>query len=180
MARIISKNVVASMKFLTLSKIEFVDDHGKNRTWESADRVGGAGAVLIVATIVPQDEILLVRQFRPPTGRQMLEFPAGLIDAGEDAGTAALRELMEETGYEGRLVRVTNPGYSSAGMSGESIAVAFVEIDGTKIADVPIVAHPEENEIIDCFRVRKNRLGDFIAEQEAIGVGIDTKLYLFA
>lgn len=40
---------------------------------------------------------LLVKQFRPPTGAMCLEFPAGLIDSGESAEAAALRELKEET-----------------------------------------------------------------------------------
>ena len=40
-------------------------------------------------------------QFRPPIEKLSIELPAGLIDPGESAGEAALRELKEETGYTG-------------------------------------------------------------------------------
>lgn len=49
-------------------------------------------------------ELLLQKQFRPPVDGITIEVPAGLVDAGEDAGACALRELKEETGYVGRLV----------------------------------------------------------------------------
>ena len=46
-------------------------------------------------------EIILVRQFRAPIGKWVLEMPAGLIDEGETPSEAAIRELEEETGYVG-------------------------------------------------------------------------------
>jgi ADP-ribose pyrophosphatase len=43
----------------------------------------------------------LQKQFRPPVASVTIEVPAGLIDAGETAEEAAVRELKEETGYIG-------------------------------------------------------------------------------
>lgn len=56
------------------------------------------GGVCIVA-LDEQDNILLVKQFRFPTGRELLELPAGKLEKGENPMQAALRELEEETGY---------------------------------------------------------------------------------
>jgi ADP-ribose pyrophosphatase len=52
-----------------------------------------------VIALTPDDEVILVEQFRHAVERLTLEFPAGRIDDGEDAVRAALRELEEETGY---------------------------------------------------------------------------------
>ena len=43
--------------------------------------------------------ILLVRQYRKPVEEYLLEIPCGGIEEGEDGQGAAIRELMEETGY---------------------------------------------------------------------------------
>ncbi|SDS59588.1 ADP-ribose pyrophosphatase [Paraoerskovia marina] len=54
------------------------------------------GAVAVVA-LDPDDRVLLQRQYRHPAGLEMWEPPAGLLDVvGEDALTAAQRELYEE------------------------------------------------------------------------------------
>lgn len=46
-------------------------------------------------------EVLLEKQFRPPAGKVVVEFPAGLVDKGETVEECAVRELREETGYVG-------------------------------------------------------------------------------
>jgi ADP-ribose pyrophosphatase len=52
-------------------------------------------------------EILLQKQFRPPLNKVVIEVPAGLIDAGETAEQAAIRELKEETGYIGTVTETS-------------------------------------------------------------------------
>ncbi len=85
------------------------------------DVVGHPGAVAIVA--VDDDErLLLVRQWRVPAGRALLEVPAGTLDVHEgvteDPLAAARRELEEETGHRATTWRKlgefwTAPGFSS-------------------------------------------------------------------
>ena len=48
------------------------------------------------------------KQYRPPVDKVCIEVPAGLVDAGETAEQAAVRELKEETGYVG-VVSETSP-----------------------------------------------------------------------
>ncbi len=56
------------------------------------------GAVVIVP-MVDNDHVCLIENYRVAVGRRLLELPAGTLDAGEDPLKAAVRELMEETGY---------------------------------------------------------------------------------
>lgn len=69
-----------------------------------------------VVPVTEDGRIIMVRQFRLPVGRPLLELPAGSLDEGEDAATAAQRELQEETGQKAaRLTRLGGiyvaPGY---------------------------------------------------------------------
>jgi len=72
-------------------------------------------------TLVPLDEqgnLWLVRQYRPATGRWLLEFPAGTLEPGEAAEACARREIREEIGMAAdRLTRLgaffLAPGYST-------------------------------------------------------------------
>lgn len=52
-------------------------------------------------------EIILQKQFRPPVDKITIEVPAGLVDEGETAEQAAVRELKEETGYMGQATMTT-------------------------------------------------------------------------
>ena len=172
------KRVLGEGRFLLLRELEYDNGTGP-RLWEACDRRGTGSAVFIYARVQPDDEIVLVRQFRPPANRLMLEFPAGLIDPGETPEATAVRELYEETGYRGKVVGSARPGWSSPGLTGETITMVRMEIDGDAFRGQTVVPHPDENERIEVFRVKRADLADFIARQEAGGIGIDTKLYTY-
>jgi ADP-ribose pyrophosphatase len=55
----------------------------------------------IVFPLTEEDEVVLVRQYRPAIEGIELGLPAGLVDEGEEPEKAARRELLEETGYAG-------------------------------------------------------------------------------
>ncbi|KKA26718.1 hypothetical protein TD95_005420, partial [Thielaviopsis punctulata] len=97
-----------------LVKCTYIDPTGTQRTWESAERttrpkdceIDGVGIVAILEKETGP-EIMLQKQYRPPLQRVCIEIPAGLIDAGETAEEAAVRELKEETGYVGTVKDVS-------------------------------------------------------------------------
>lgn len=75
------------------------------------------------------DRVVLVRQYRYALDDYIYEFPAGLVDEGEDYRTAAIRELKEETGL--MLEPVTSAGdferpfFTTIGMTDESCATVY-------------------------------------------------------
>ncbi len=160
-------------KFLRLRKVFYTDDENRQRSWESAERTGDTGAAVILARLEPSGEILFVRQFRPPTGKYILEFPAGLIDPGENPAETAIRELFEETGYRGTVLQVSPPAYSSPGLTGEAIYLVTMQVDGSQ---TPTPA-PDEGESIEVFQVHPSQLAGFLLDQEQQGVGVDSKIY---
>ncbi len=179
--KVISRETVAGGNFINLNIVTFRDHMGRVRRWEAAGRVNAHGAVMVIARIMPDDALVLVRQFRPPAGKYMIEFPAGLMDkAGETIEDTAQRELEEETGYRGRLLKILPAGYSSPGLSGEAIATAVMEIDGEYFRQNPPQAHPEDSECIECFAVKRAELADFVNESIARGDGVDSKIIVYA
>ena len=78
------------------------------------------GSIGLVPILGEGDDarVLLTNQTRQPTGKKLLELPAGTREAGEDPKKAAEREIREETNYAaGRLEKIgefyLSPGYSN-------------------------------------------------------------------
>jgi ADP-ribose pyrophosphatase len=88
-------------------------------------------AVVIVPFHKAKDKLVITREYRVPLNDYEYGFPAGLIDEGESVEQAARRELREETGLNlSRLIKISPPIYSSAGMTDESVAMVYVECEG--------------------------------------------------
>src|SRR5271166_2338859 len=84
-----------------------VEEPGGVRARRDVVRHSGSIVVLAVedqarGTKAAQPRVLLERQYRHAAQSMMWELPAGRIDDGETALTAAKRELLEETGYSAR------------------------------------------------------------------------------
>ena len=69
--------------------------------------------------------LVMVRQYRYPIGRSIIEFPAGKLDAGESTIDCARRELREETGYSAREWAFACEIHNAAAYSSESIWIYF-------------------------------------------------------
>ena len=118
--KILDRTTIASGGWISLQKVRYLGHDGKIRTWESACRINSRGAVMMIPVTRPGDKLIIIRQFRPPTGRLVYEFPAGLINPGEDPRETAVRELKEETGLD--ILRIDEwwgQCYSAIGFSNE-------------------------------------------------------------
>ena len=115
---------------------------------------GHPGAVAVVA-VDADGHVLLVRQFRSPAGRVLLEIPAGTLDEGpdgsiEDPDRAARRELEEETGYRAASWRVLARFYTAPGFTTEYmhlyLATGLRPADGDRLG-------PDEDEHLHLVRL---------------------------
>lgn len=162
-------------RFLHLLRRTWTDRDGQQRAWEFSRRTGPGGACYMIA-YTPGDPpgVLLVEQFRPPVGTTTIEFPAGLVDPGEDIATTALRELAEETGWQGEVIAMGPRTVSSAGMTDEWIVA--VEIRLTQQGSPA----PHDGEAITVHTVPLDALTDRLRAWADAGHAIDAKLWAWA
>jgi len=108
-------------------------------------------AVVIVPILRNEGEpprLVLIREFRVPVGDYVIGLPAGLIEEGETVESTIRREVREETGFEVTAIkRVTQPVYSSAGLSDEAVALAFIDVAGPDGAK-PALEASEDIEVL--------------------------------
>ena len=75
-----------------------------------------------------KDKVVLIRQFRYPLNGYVYEFPAGLVEPGEDILEAGIREMYEETGLNFTPVEggaCSRPFFTTIGMTDESCGTVF-------------------------------------------------------
>jgi ADP-ribose pyrophosphatase len=105
------------------------------------------GAVAIVPFLKP-DVILMIRQYRYPTGEVLVEIPAGTLKKDEKPEDCAIRELIEETGYKPGEIRKMLDCYLAPGYSSELIHL----YEAKKL--VKVKKKPELDERIQVIQVK--------------------------
>ncbi len=153
-------------KWLTLHRIGH---------WDFVRRPHSNSCVGILA-ITPEDEIVLVEQFRIPVQKRVIEIPAGIVGdeeefVGETLAETAARELLEETGYRAGNIEPLIDTPTSAGLTSEIIHLFHAkelvrEHDGGGVACEDIIVH----------HVPLAGLREWLREKHAAGMVIDFKI----
>ena len=110
-----------------------------------------------------QDKVVLIRQYRYPAGRFVYEFPAGLVEPGEDMEQAAIRELFEETGLTLHPIpggSYGRPFFTTVGMTDESCGTVFGRCEGE-----PTNCHQEASEEIQVVLADKEECRRILKEE---------------
>jgi 8-oxo-dGTP pyrophosphatase MutT (NUDIX family) len=114
-----------------------------------------------VMCLTPDDDLVLVRQFRPGVEQVTLEIPGGVVDPGEDPLHGAMRELSEETGYEAKRwfelgTTAPNPALQS------NTCHHWLALD----AAASTVRHPDPDEQISVLTCPLARVPDLVRKGE--------------
>ncbi len=135
-------------KVITVEKDDIEIATGKKSFREVVRHPGG----VVILAMKDLQTIILVRQFRYPIKKVVLELPAGKLERGEDPDLAAKRELEEETGYKAE--KWTSLGYinTTPGFCDEKLYLYKAE-------NLYFVGeHPDEGEIIRAVEVSFSEL----------------------
>ena len=168
----------------SLLRITYNDPNGKTRTWESAERrtrprdadIDGVGIIAILESAAGQHELVLQKQWRAPLGKVTIEVPAGLVDAGETAEEAAVRELREETGYVGVPTETSPVMFNDPGFCNTNLRMVHVAVDMALPENRDPRPQLEESEFIEVFTVPLAGLWDECKRLEAEGCAIDARV----
>jgi ADP-ribose pyrophosphatase len=114
---VMSHKEVYRGKIVTLQVDTIRQKSGRITIREVVLHPGGVTAV----PVLDDGRLLLIRQFRYPIGRYILELPAGKLDSGQTPKETIARELEEETGYRARLLNHECTFYTTPGISNEAI-----------------------------------------------------------
>jgi ADP-ribose pyrophosphatase len=143
--------------------------------WDFVRRPHSDSCVGILA-ITPEQEIVLVEQFRIPVQRRVIEIPAGIVGdedehRGEPLEATAARELLEETGYRAGTIERLMETPTSAGLTAEFVHLFHAkelvrEQSGGGVAGEDITVH----------HVPLANLREWLREKETAGVLVDYKI----
>lgn len=124
------------------------------------DVIGHPGSVAVVA-LDDEQRVVMVRQYRHPVHRMLLELPAGLLDvAGEPALEAARRELYEETALTAGRWEVLVDLVTSPGMTDEAIRI-YLARDLAAVAHEDRFAGEAEEQTMTVERFGLDELAEF-------------------
>ena len=147
-------------KFIKLWHTEFLDKSGNPKAWEWTEKAD----VVPVLPITPAGNLVLIRNYRVPVEKYVIESPGGLVDKmGENMEEVARRELMEETGYEAeKFVALPSWPYRS-GIS-KNMVYGFIAI-GVKKVDHH--AAGDDTEDLTVFEIFPEKLMDLYVHPPA-------------
>ncbi len=150
--KIIKKEKIFSGKLLSIYR-RLVVDNNKN-VWERETASYDGSASCIVA--VENNEIVMIRQFRPSVEETLIEIPAGRIEEGETPAEAARREFEEETGLIPLNLRKLVEFYPTPGFVDEKLYLFFSDkFDKGKV-------HLDAGEFLDVFRLPVSKVDEYI------------------
>ena len=114
----VSKKIAYQGKRIRVEEIEYLN--GEKKIFREHVKAGKASVIL---PITEDGKVIMIQEPRTPIETVILGLPAGMIEKGEQADKAAIRELEEETGYLAQSIEHLITYYPAVGYSDEKIEI---------------------------------------------------------
>lgn len=160
---------LASSKYLNMYKLKLINRKGNPKDYFMVSRRKEENLIckthnhntcdgVMILPITEENEVVILKQYRPAIGDYLYELPAGMVDPGENIEEAAKRELFEETGLKAKSFEmILKPSYTSVGITDETTAVVKMVVEGTITNE-----NMEEDEDIEILKVHISKIKEFV------------------
>src|SRR5260370_24542032 len=122
-AQVLSSTIIYNGAVFGIRRDEVIEPSGVRATREVITHPGS----VVVLPVLPDGRILLIEQYRHATRQYLWAVVAGRMEPGETPKVAAARELIEETGYRAKRVRVFLDVFPTRGFFEEVIFILLAE-----------------------------------------------------
>ena len=143
-------------KIITLEVSQVICPNGNVASREIVHHPGGVAVV----AIDENNYVYMVKQYRIPYDKIMLEIPAGKLDVNENPDDAAARELKEETGITAKEINFIGNFYPTVGFCDENLRMYVAK--GLTFGE----KSPDEDEFVSVEKIHIDTLIDMIMKNE--------------
>lgn len=152
----INSKTIYEGKVINLKVNEVKLENGATATREIVEHPGG----VCVIGVDSENNALMVRQYRAPFEKPLLEAPAGKLDKGEEPIECGKREFLEETGHTAEKMTYLGEFYPSVGFLTEKIHIFLAE--GLKRES----QHLDEDEFLNIEKYPLKKLTEMVENNE--------------
>ena len=151
----ISSQLIYDGKVVKLYKDQVLLSNGQTSIREEIKHSGGASVL-----VVKNQKILFVKQFRYAYLEEVLEIPAGKLNAGENPKETAIRELEEECGLVAKNLKLLYEVYPTPGYTNERLYVYLAsEVTEGKI-------HLDDDEFVEPIWIEESKVKQMLLNGE--------------
>lgn len=171
---LVSKLKIKEVKLLSSYKkwyigknvFEVTLNDGSKKHVEQILKNGRNGDAVVIIPITEEGKFIMIVQSRPNTKEgALVEFPAGMIDEGEDSLASAKRELLEETGYISDDFKEIEWHYQDQGCS-RAIIRTYLAKNCRKISNI----HLDEFERLEPIEMSYEEICSLMQNDSELGI----------